>query len=79
MGHRVVSCLVFLTKNVPIARLNARVAVSFYIPNHQCRRDPISSHPFQHFVLSIFFMLAILIGMYVVMSHSGFNLHFTNG
>ena len=40
--------------------------------HQQCMKAPIASHPHQHLVLSVFWILAILLGVF----HHYFNLHF---
>ncbi|XP_017385181.1 E3 SUMO-protein ligase PIAS2 isoform X2 [Cebus imitator] len=52
----VVVCIVFKE----LAKLFYRVAVPFYIPTSNVWSDPVSLHPRQHLVLSVFFILAIL-------------------
>nr|XP_012296245.1 E3 SUMO-protein ligase PIAS2 isoform X2 [Aotus nancymaae] len=52
----VIVCIVFKE----LAKLFYRVAVPFYIPTSNVWSDPVSLHPRQHLVLSVFFILAIL-------------------
>lgn len=43
-----------------LAKLFSRVAVPFYILTSNVWSDPVSLHPRQHLVLSLFFILVIL-------------------
>ena len=57
--HMVRVCLVLQE----ITKLSSRVAVPFCISQQQWVRVPIAPHPHQHLVVSVFWILAILIGV----------------
>ena len=46
-----------------IARQFLKVATPYYIPPFQYMRAPVSLHPCQHLLLSVFLIIAILVGM----------------
>ena len=55
--------------------LFSTVATSIYILTNQCLRVFFSSHPWQHLLFVVFFMIANLTGSGVI-AHCGFNVHF---
>ena len=57
--HMVRVCLVLQE----ITKLSSRVAIPFCISQQQWVRVPIALHPHQHVVVSVFWILAILIGV----------------
>lgn len=73
LGHMLTLHLTF--KEVPDCFPKQLQHLHFH---QQHMRVPISPHPCQHLFLSIFLMIAILVGVKMV-SHYGFNLHFAHG
>ena len=59
LGHML---SVFLTLEAT-AKLFFQVVISVFHAHHECVRVPIASHPNTHLVFSVFFIVAILMGV----------------